>query len=54
MAKKEGKRNVVDEDKMKGSRDHGLAHVLVDGESNKQPATHVLGFAQDDPLPADQ
>jgi hypothetical protein len=54
LAKKKGKHNIIDEEQMKKfMRDNELTHVLVDGESNKQPAMRV-GMAKNDPSAAEQ
>jgi hypothetical protein len=54
LAKKKGSHNVIDKQQIKKfTQDNGLADVLVDGKSNKQPLIR-LGFAQDDLPAADQ
>ncbi len=55
LAKKKGKNKTVDRKKIKKfmQDDNGLTDVLVDGESNKQPAMRV-GLAKDDPSAAEQ
>jgi hypothetical protein len=54
LAKKKGKQNVVDKDQIKTfMQDNGLTHVLVDGESNKQPTMRV-GLAKNNPSAAEQ
>jgi hypothetical protein len=54
LAKKRGKHNIIDKDEIEQfMQDNGLTHVLVDGESNKQPALRN-GLAEDDPSAGEQ
>jgi hypothetical protein len=54
LAKKRGGNNVIDKLQIKTFiADNRLAGILLDGKNNKQPTTR-LGFAQDNPMAADQ